>query len=157
MLADASTLGQVDVLRKRANGKIPCDQDMQDEDEYRIEQIIKSVGCIPTFWRHLAGRIRPNQTNYTCKSTMDYHNVKMQLRNIETNISILDTNHRLHCTMMMASVTTTDNTKWTHNGILHLLFLYHGTSYREIVNTKAYTSETLLGQIGGFVGMQYQF
>ena len=38
-------IGQVDVLRKRADGIIPCDEDMQDEDEYRIEQMIKNVGC----------------------------------------------------------------------------------------------------------------
>ena len=47
-------IGQTEILRKRADGKIPCDQDMQDEDEYRIEQIIQSVGCIPTFWTQLA-------------------------------------------------------------------------------------------------------
>ena len=150
-------IGQVDILRKRADGKIPCDQDMEDEDEYRMEQIIQSVGCIPTFWTQLAVSIGLNQTNPICKTAMDYSKVRTQLSNIWANISTLDITQKLHCTMMMASVTTRDQTAFVRPEQFLLRFKYHGNSYREIKNTKAYTRETLLGQIGGFVGMQYQF
>ena len=144
-------------MRKRADGKIPCDQDMEDEDEYRIEQIIQSVGCIPTFWTQLAVSMGLNQTNPICKTAMDYGKVRTELSNISANISTLDITQKLHCTMMMASVTTRDQTAFVRPEQFMLRFQYHGNSYREIKNTKAYTRETLLGQIGGFVGMQYQF
>ena len=150
-------IGQVDVLRKRADGKVPCDQDMQDEDEYRMEQIIKSVGCIPTFWRLHAGRMGLNQTYPICTNTMDYGKVQTQLSNINDYISTLDLTQKLHCTTMAVSATVRDDLAFLEHGKLWLRFEYHGTSYREIINTKAYTRETLLGQIGGFVGMQYQF
>ena len=147
-------IGQVDVLRKRADGKIPCDQDMQDEDEYRIQQMIKNVGCIPTYWRQLAERMGLNQTNPICKTAIDYGKVETQLRNIQANITTLDSTNKLHCTMMTALVAARDEPQFAVPGILELTFLYHGATYRETKNTRAYTAETLLGQIGGFVGMQ---
>ena len=150
-------VGQVDVLQKRADGRIPCDQDMQDEDEYRIKQIIKNVGCIPTFWSQLAGSVGLNQTNPICKTATEYSKVENEIQNIMVNITTLDITHKLHCTMMMASVTTRDGTDDVENGTLLLMFWYHGTSYREIMNTQAYTGEMLLAQIGGFVGMQNHF
>ena len=145
---------QVDVLRKRADGKIPCDQDMQDEDEYRIQQMIKNVGCIPTYWRQLAERMGLNQTNPICKTAIDYGKVETQLGNIQANMNTLDSTHKLHCTMMTALVIARDEPQFAVPGILELTFLYHGATYRETKNTRAYTAETLLGQIGGFVGMQ---
>ena len=147
-------IGQVDILRKRADGKIPCDQYMQDEDKYRIEQIIKSVGCIPTFWMHLGGSIGLIQSTPMCKTAMDYNKVYTQLYTIWENPHLIDIAHKLHCTTMVTSVTITDETANNVPGILKLTMLYHGTSYRETINTKAYSSETLLGQIGGFVGKQ---
>ena len=147
-------IGQVDILRKRADGKIPCDQYMQDEDKYRIEQIIKSVGCIPTFWMHLGGSIGLIQSTPMCKTAMDYDKVYTQLYDIWENPHLIDIAHKLHCTTMVTSVTITDETANDVPGILKLTMLYHGTSYRETINTKAYSSETLLGQIGGFVGKQ---
>ena len=126
---------------------------MQDEDEYIIKYVIKNVGCIPTYWRQFAGSIGLNQTIPTCKSTMDYGKVRTQIVNIMENINTLDTTHKLQCTRMMISVAMKDNTDDVKAGMARLELWYHGTSYKEITNTKAYTSETLLGQVGGFVGM----
>ena len=150
-------IGNVDILRKRADGKIPCDEDLQNEDEYRIEKTIKRVGCIPTFSRQFAESIGLNQTYRICNDTIDYLKFRRQLQNIMLNVNSLDITQKLHCTMMMASVSITDNRDYGEPGKTKLYIRYHGISYKEIKNTKAYTSETLLGQIGGFVGMQYRF
>ena len=58
------------------------------------------------------------------------------------------------CTFMMTSIATRDNLDFNQPGHFRIDFEYRRHYYREIQNTKAYTSETLLGQIGGFVGMQ---
>ena len=150
-------IGQVDVLRKRAKGKIPCDPHMQDEDEYRIDQAIKSTGCIPTFWEPFAARVRLNQTTPICRDVMEYNKVAKQIHNILTNF---ETNHGIYkspCTMMMISTTTGDEPDFKEPGVLAIELVHKQNLYREILNTEAYTSETLLGQFGGFVGMQYQF
>ena len=133
---------------------MPCDPYMDNEDEYRIQQIIKNVGCIPTYWRQFAERMGLNQTHPICETAIDYGKVETQLGNIQANITTLDSTHKLHCTMMTALVTARDEPQTAVPGILELFFEYHGTSYQEIKNTRAYTSETLLGQIGGFMGMQ---
>ena len=133
---------------------MPCDPYMDNEDEYRIQQIIKSVGCIPTYWRQFAESMGLNQTNHICKTAMDYGKVETQLANIQADITALDITHKLHCTRMVASVIAKDEHQIAAPGILELLFAYHVTSYQEIKNTRAYTSETLLGQVGGFVGMR---
>ena len=39
-----------------------------------------------------------------------------------------------------------------YQGEIRLYFLYLDDSYKEVVNLKAYTAETLLGQVGGYVG-----
>ena len=146
-------------MRKRSDGKIPCDQYIQNEDEYRIKQIIESVGCIPTFWGKFAGSMGLDLTNPKCKTAMDYGKVQTQIQHILSNASSLDITHKLHCTTMMATVSIRDKKGGPHDGrdSWNLEFWYPGISYREIINTKAYTSESLLGQVGGFVGMIYRF
>ena len=150
-------IGQVDVLRKRAKGKIPCDQHMQDEDAYRIDQVIKRTGCIPIFWESNAVRSGLNQTYPACINVMEYHKVARQIHNIMTNFDTNDGIYKSPCTMMMISTTTSDEPDWIQTGELGFEFVYKQHLYREILNTEAYTSETLLGQFGGFVGMQYKF
>ena len=150
-------IGQVDVLRKRASGKIPCDQHMQHEDEYRIDQVIKSTGCIPTFWEPFAVRIGLNQTTPMCKNVMEYNKVAKRINNILTNFDPNFGIYKTPCTMMMISTTTSDEPDWIVQGVLAFEIVYKQHLYREILNTEAYTSETLLGQFGGFVGIQCQF
>ena len=60
--------------------------------------------------------------------------------------------------MMTASIIIRqDDTQTAHPGGIPFGFRYNHDMYREITNTKAYTSEALLGQVGGFVGKSFQF
>ena len=76
-----------------------------------------------------------------------------------------DGNYKSPCTMMTISTTTRDKnalTKWeakffgisgaVEPGMLRIGFEYHRHSYRETMNTKAYTIGTLVAQVGGFIG-----
>ena len=149
-------VGQVDVLRKRAKGKIPCDQYMQHEDQYRMDQVIKITGCIPTFWKPFSERTGLNQTTPMCRNVSKYNKVAKQIHNILTNFDTTYGIYKSPCSMMMISITTSDESDWITPGVLAIELVYKQNLYREILNTEAYTSETLLGQFGGFVGMQYQ-
>ena len=40
----------------------------------------------------------------------------------------------------------------SESDVLKLIFSHNVNSYKEVANTKAYTIEMLLGQVGGFVG-----
>ena len=45
-----------------------------------------------------------------------------------------------------------DSTLEKYKSDLKLVFKYEQDEYKEITNKRAYTVETLLGQVGGFVG-----
>ena len=115
---------------------------------------------------NFAGNIGLNQTNRLCKSRKDYNATNYQYWN---TLKILDTPDGIKkqpCTEMVTLVTAKDETdnikdspfyfflysRDNTSGVLYLQFNYLQNVYREIINTKAYTGESLLGQVGGFVG-----
>ena len=160
-------IGQVDILRKRENSRMPCDKDMKNEDEFILQQIIRNVGCIPIYWENFAANLGLNHTTRICNSTNDYNTTNHQMSNALQNLDSPYTTNRQPCTDMVALVTAKDETgnekdcpffhslyrKDNTSGVLHLQFNYQQNLYREIINTQAYTGESLLGQVGGFVGM----
>ena len=162
-------IGQVDLLRKRENSKMPCDKNMKDEDEYILKQIILNVGCIPTYWENFAHNVGLNQTTRVCTSRIDYNTSKHQYWNALRNLNSAYNIYKQPCTEMVTLVTARDETSnikeyylYGHDkndnasgGVLHLQFNYQQNMYREIINSKAYTGESLLGQVGGFVGIHY--
>ena len=145
-------IGQVDILRKREDGKFPCDPTIENEDDYKLEQVIKKVGCIPTVWEQFARGIGLQQTFPKCKNTTDYFKAWDQLWGSLASFNTNDANNKSPCTTMMTSITTSGDANFIAEGTLRLKLEYHYDLYREILNDRAYTSETLLGQVGGFVG-----
>ena len=152
-------VGKVDILRERAKGETPCDQNMKDEDEYIINQSIKNIGCVPTFWEKVKNRTENHQTIRMCKSTTDYRKAARHGYGTFKTIGELDSMYKNPCTVMLTSITTRDEQKSSDptQGLFKLRFHYNQNLYREIINSQAYTSEALLGQVGGIVGTVYHF
>ena len=165
-------IGQVEILRKRENSKITCDQRITNEDEYLLEQLMINVGCIPTFWMSFGQRIGLNQTVRRCNGKNDYENIRDRLEDAKKGFLENESTYENPCTLMIISIRARDGTKMSRQGSTHLLsnllgstkvkvlnlqFRYYQDLYREIINYQAYTGETLLGQVGGFVGIQNQF
>ena len=128
---------------------------MKNEDEYIISQTIKDIGCIPTFWEKFTKRSEIHQTTRRCKSATDYQKAVHQISDAFKTIGEKDSIYKKPCTKMLISLTARDGLKnfRVMPGRLLLRFYYTQNLYREIINSQAYTSETLLGQVGGFVGM----
>ena len=152
-------IGQVDILRERDKSKAPCDHNIKDEDKFIINQSIANIGCIPTFWEKFTNSIALNQSTRRCTSTNDYQKAQHQINDDFKTIGEKDSIYKRPCTAMLTSITTKDGQKKSRviPGKLVVKFYYTQYLYREIVTSQAYTSETLLGQVGGFVGMPYQF
>ena len=151
-------IGQVDILRERYNSKGPCDQDMENEDEYIIKQSITNIGCIPSFWEKFINSTEIHQTTRRCNSTTDYQNAAHQINDAFKSIGEKESIYKKSCTTMLTSVTTRKGIKDLRviPEKIKLKFYYTQNLYREIINSQAYTSETLLGQVGGFVGISYE-
>ena len=148
-------IGQVDILQKRETSKIPCDKNLKEEDKYILQQVISNVGCVPTFWQKFADTISINRTTRICETTADYFGVRRQLAFAFHGFDTDEVIYKKPCTVMMAP-TTTEEVMAKKKGRIRFIFWYHLISYREIKNIRAYTSETLLGQVGGFVGILYE-
>lgn len=148
-------IGQVDILRERDNSKAPCDKGMKNEDEYIINQSITNIGCIPTFWEKFTNSNEIHQTTRMCNTTTDYQNAVHQITDAFKSIGEKGSIYKKSCTTMLTSVTTRKGIKDLRviPGKIQLKFYYTQNLYREIINSQAYTSETLLGQVGGFVGI----
>ena len=148
-------IGQVDILRKRETSKIPCDQNLKEEDKYILRQMILNIGCIPRFWEKFAKIVTLNQSTRICENAADYQRAKHQYDVAFDSLQTNDPIYKKPCTIMIAPTATGEDTVRTLKGYLRLTFWYHLDTYRKIQNIRAYTSETLLGQVGGFVGMPY--
>ena len=62
--------------------------------------------------------------------------------------------YKMPCTEMERTVTTDEYTQQGYTGdhTLSLRFIYDSEAYMQIQNREAYDKETLLSQIGGFIG-----
>ena len=146
-------INQVDVLRKRNNGVVPCNDTLKNDDMVWREKVMEEVGCIPAYWVDLHPRINSHRdTTYLpeCITSQQY----WQIGQYYLPPRNTDNGTRLYvgpCDQMgiTASVTQSDSGE----GELVFGFSYVVEEYRETVNTRAFEFESLWSQIGGFIGM----
>ena len=153
MFIERGVLCKVDILRQRNKGESPCDEDMKDEDEYIMKQLIRNVGCIPTYLERFANERELHHTTLMCTNTTDYQKVRHEFRKAVESSEKQNSNYKQPCKKMITSMAVRDERLQNNMEILQLTISYHQSLYRQIKNTEAYSSETLLGQVGGFVGM----
>ena len=44
-------INEVEVLRKRADAVVPCENSLHDNDQEYRRAVIQTVGCIPAYWK----------------------------------------------------------------------------------------------------------
>ena len=154
----------VDVLRKRKNSNLPCDPELQNEDNKIRHSIIDAVGCIPAF-----SRLFLNDTLLLNKSAIYSTCSRTQYRRINklyTNFLKTKEWYTQPCSRMNTIVTTASSITKTEP-LLTDLFLtslkpsftieftveYLTGSYRETINKLDFDMATLWSQIGGFIGI----
>ena len=143
------SIGDVIVLRRRENGKQKCNATLFDEDQKWREEVVHQIGCIPLFWISFFENltINGNCTEDQLKLYENYGNNPYLYK----NISKLYLNP---CDEMQSRVQI--DRKWYHSNknLMKLNFKFASTRYLEILNYKAYSGESLLGQVGGYIGKQ---
>ena len=142
----------VTVLRRREDGREPCNGNLKDEDTYILRLIMKETGCIPTFWEHLAKNDSLNDVTEICTRHEQYLKLWKLYTKIALNFNALDSLYMQPCTQSKMSIISREYEQSQPN-ILQLKIAYLENTYTEITTTRAYTLETLLAQAGGFVGM----
>ena len=146
----------VDVLRKRANSNVPCDPELQNEDNKMIHSVIEAVGCIPAFARPFLIDSSPfntspcNRSQY--KRVSQLYTSFLQIRDWYTQPCTRATNIVTSEYIIKEKEADFDFTIIPGFGIEFKL--EHQTeSYRETINHMAFDVATLWSQIGGFIGI----
>ena len=137
-------INHVSILRKRENSKIPCDKDLQNDDNKFRQSIVKRVGCVPIYWTPLIF----NQSNIkTCKTSAEMGEIYHYLTHKETIMSLYDQ----PCDYMKISAETIQQPNYQR--YIMLQFAYMIENYEEYVNHREFGIEGLGAGIGGYVGI----
>ena len=163
-------INKVEILRKRHDSKIQCDEGLLDETKIARETVMKKVGCIPAYWQTFAGDI--TQELPKCKQSQ-YRTIYNSYLIGWYNSKSFETPYTQSCSTMTLSAALRDKLPIIDRRVamekafksskenariqkyksdLKFIFKYGQDEYKEIINKRAYTIETLLGQVGGFVG-----
>ena len=129
---------QVEVIRKRADGMIKCNPELRNEDHEWVVNAVRSVGCIPKFWKKIYST-RPDEVPILteCDSARDYDTIHKHFlppNNFET-VAKRYTNPcdqmKITTNLMQKDMINTENT-------IVLAFNYKSEEYRETLNHRAF-------------------
>ena len=144
------TLSQLDVIKKRPDGKIPCNLDGFDDWRFWTE-VSKRINCLPSYWKTfnaVRAKLKP------CVNVSQFEvieNFRTWGRDKkEEIISSIDP----PCNDLRVTANVNGKGDTAKNNTLTKLALYYVTKeYLEIKNQRDFDGEMLWSSIGGFVGM----
>ena len=142
---------EVEVLRRREDSNKPCNDSLTDEDAYALDILMQKYQCVPKYWRKLSSTMKKGKTLPTC-SNKQY--VKLRRAFNRDLMFRFGTTHELYlppCQTMRTFVGVMKGGK-NDSDAFKILFEYQQDSYKEIVDKRGFTSQDLLGNVGGFVG-----
>ena len=147
------------LLKKRNNAKINCNENPVDDDENWRVYVMNKFGCIPEYWKIFYSNTSMWKNHSSCKS-QDYQylekivsfgstvSTKPELQNFSISYEEPCMETRSHVSVNKYSEESKYNNNW-----MSVYINYKDSKYMEIQNIKGYNAETLLGQVGGFIGM----
>ena len=151
-------ISQVEVLRKRSNGVIACNESLHDEDVFWRTYVIAKLECIPIFWKRYYNNISLSGhtlLNFTvCNDREEYAKLwKSYLK--PGQYSKTRKNYLTSCnqTTMTNNVQEYVSNPLGDNDTIQITFNYIHEEYKETKNIKAFNEETLLSTIGGYIGI----
>ena len=76
-------ISQVNILRKRDDANIPCNNTLFDDDSRFRKEVTKRMGCVPVYWN----RMMQTEDQYDiCKSPEDMKEINSLVQNISTSL-----------------------------------------------------------------------
>ena len=136
----------VDVIRRRSTYQIPCNTEWKKDDEFILRSIIESVGCKPSHW--ILDGDYPICNNMTAMKRANI--LKWDLPDLAFLKSL-----PIPCEQVQAIAVTPQLTKSPDLPVLVLAF--KSANYKEIHHVRAFDFESLVGNMGGYVGLLLGF
>ena len=129
---------QVSVLKSRPDSNIPCyDGDLGDDSRYR-QEIVKTIGCMPIYWKNLdVGTIQKK----ICESNQEYD----KLNKMITSYEEVSSKYPRSCTSMETLLTKSlDQGPETQKHIEIEVLYPNQNTYQETENVRELVFESFL-------------
>ena len=137
-------IGQVSVLRRREDAKVPCNSGLKNDDERFRQEVIKQVGCVPIYWTSFTSY--DNNTKI-CTLSTEMSEIYFFLSNRQKITSLYDQ----PCNYMKTSVTAHQQPYFLKYMLLK--FVYMDEYYQEFINFREFGLDGLGARVGGLVGI----
>ena len=136
-------------LSLRQNANTPCDPELENDDSKWMQRVMRDVRCVPEYWTYLMH----NQSVATCNSTKQYQQFsKYFARKERKNVHEVFHQYMPPCTRMriLSSIKFLDHYEKEK---IRIDFRYLSKEFEAIQNVRDFDLESLVGNIGGYVGM----
>ena len=144
----------MEIIQRRPNAKQPCKENWTNDDNEIIDQLISKVGCRQQHWStNLDIPVCKTQDKFVDlrvprMSTVDASFLKSYVppcREIQTVISTTEVKNATEAELTKGEAKKPPFTK------MHIYFKSMG--YKLIRNVRAFNAESLIGNLGGYVGL----
>ena len=133
-------LTQGTVVRYRPDSNEPCNEEIDDYDAYMQAYITTETGCVHPFWK-------------TNSKFLMHHEECKSPEKLKTAINLIKTYNEKSCVEMYNSVLWEKQQKKVFQFKAHIRFKYVDDYYQEIVYLKSFGKESLISNLGGFIGI----
>ena len=147
-------INQVEVLRKRSDGVVPCNDTLENDDMVWRENVMKKVGCIPEYWEKLHSNFHLMDDHQLplnkCTTTEQFQHISsyyLPPKHTDNGTSL----YIGPCNQMGITASVTQSDLKEENLVLG--FSYVVEEYRETINRRAFSFKSLWSAVGGFIGM----
>ena len=148
--SDEITVTNMKVIRRRMTNKTPCNKEWKTDDEKILTRIMNKVGCEPPHWKL--------HSHFPTCDTME----KMKSSSIPPAFN-LDTNllknldspcHQIYVITHDSVRKETTYWKQRRKNVTRMIkFDFRMRYYEEISHIRLYDAESLVGNVGGYIGL----
>ena len=146
---------QVEILHKRPSANDRCDPELKDEDTMIRKEIIKLVGCIPTYWSRFAVLDKTLKHFSRCETKEQLQKFSMFLPHFKKGNRFAEKTQHLYSPPCQETRTVGRAVRnaFASGPVLIQDIIYITDVYKFITNNHAFSGYDLWSQIGGFVGI----
>ena len=135
---------EMEVLRKRHKDTAEC-SDVVEYDDWLIDNITKTVNCFPPYWKN-AGNVS------ICTNTYDL----LRARKVFHDVFYVGSEYHPPCKEIRKLDIEYEDPDDVHDvpeNHTQITVYFRNNFYKQIIQVRAYTLMSLVGNVGGFVGL----
>ena len=137
----------IEVLNHRNKVNKPCIEDWRNYDQVVMDGIMRNVGCRPPHW----DTTLKNLTLCSTAAEMKYFKDGPTTAEVQTVHQPCNVIENLHYDYLEKDSLAIQET--VNDTFLTIMILYRQATFREIKQSQAYDVESLVGNMGGYMGL----